>query len=160
EIRAASLLFEPSSDLRPAPPSSSHIAQPLSVLVIVEPAAIALPHPRVADGQLLQAHRTLREADRAALEVALRLREQAAAPVIIPHAGLSPDVAPRKTDSEAALLLRGQAACQSLVRPPPAAAAVDAWLPLRPFTLTWYLAGLARVVDVDRWAKKVEPRRV
>jgi electron transfer flavoprotein alpha/beta subunit len=60
------------------------------VLVVVEPSAVATPHPYVVDGRLLEAHRTWAEADRSALEAALRLRDAASGPLTITVASVGP----------------------------------------------------------------------
>jgi alkylation response protein AidB-like acyl-CoA dehydrogenase/flavin-dependent dehydrogenase/electron transfer flavoprotein alpha subunit/ferredoxin-like protein FixX len=83
EVRAASLLFDRLPDPAPDQQPASRITRPLAILVLVEPTAAGVPKPQVADGRLLEAHVTLRDADRAALETALRLRDQAEAPVTI-----------------------------------------------------------------------------
>jgi electron transfer flavoprotein-quinone oxidoreductase len=87
EVRAAGLLFD---QLTHAPSAgegaaalTSKITRPFSILVVVEPSAAAVPHPYVVDGRLLEAHRTLTEADRSALETALRIRDQAEAAVAV-----------------------------------------------------------------------------
>jgi electron transfer flavoprotein-quinone oxidoreductase len=90
EIRAASLLFDQTPAARPEPRLQSQISRPLSVLVVVEPAAGAVPQPHVIDGRLVEPHVTLNEADRAALELALRLREQAVAAVTIQVVAVGP----------------------------------------------------------------------
>ncbi len=56
---------------------SSVIEKPLHVLVVLEPNVAAVPQPAVHDGQLLESYWSLSEADGAALEAALRLRDQA-----------------------------------------------------------------------------------
>ncbi len=82
-VRAASLLFLRSGQPAPAFTPRSQITRLLSVLVILNPPVPGVPQPHVADGRLLEPYRVLGEADRAALETALRLRDQAGAPVTI-----------------------------------------------------------------------------
>ncbi|MCI0463152.1 MAG: acyl-CoA dehydrogenase family protein, partial [Gemmataceae bacterium] len=82
-VRAAALLFHaPGHAETPFRPRST-ITRPLSVLVVLDPPAPGSPQPQVADGQLLEPYRLLSESDRSALETALRLRDQAQAPVRI-----------------------------------------------------------------------------
>jgi alkylation response protein AidB-like acyl-CoA dehydrogenase/flavin-dependent dehydrogenase/ferredoxin-like protein FixX len=90
EVRAADLLFQQGDQPAKPEPPHSRITRPLSVLVIVEPTVAAMPHPHVAGGRLLEAHWTLSPADRSALETALRLRDQAAAPVTVQVAAVGP----------------------------------------------------------------------
>ncbi|HEV3259479.1 MAG TPA: acyl-CoA dehydrogenase family protein [Gemmataceae bacterium] len=90
EVRAASLFFNRAAGTPPDVRVSSHITQPLSVLVVVEPSAAEVPHPQVAGGRLLEPYFSLSEADRSVLEVALRLRDQAAAQVSIEVAAVGP----------------------------------------------------------------------
>jgi electron transfer flavoprotein-quinone oxidoreductase len=96
EIRAASLLFDRSAS-EPAAPARTALAgaagsitRPLTILVIVEPTTALVPHPDVVDGRLLETHWGLDDGDRSALEMALRLREQAAAPVAVHVAAVGP----------------------------------------------------------------------
>jgi alkylation response protein AidB-like acyl-CoA dehydrogenase/flavin-dependent dehydrogenase/ferredoxin-like protein FixX len=73
-IRAASLLMRP----REATPSDAPVpasARPLSVLVILDPPVPGVPRPTVTAGRLIEPYRVFPEADRSALEVALRLRD-------------------------------------------------------------------------------------
>ncbi|HMC87995.1 MAG TPA: acyl-CoA dehydrogenase family protein, partial [Gemmataceae bacterium] len=90
EVRAASLLFNRSVEVETKQPPSSHIARPTSILVVLEPTSACVPQPQVADGRLLEAHATLTEADRSALENALRLRDQAPDLVAIQVAAVGP----------------------------------------------------------------------
>src|SRR5207302_523520 len=54
-----------------------------------------VPQPHVQDGRLLESYRVLTDADRAALETALRLRDQAEAPVTVQVVAVGPaSVAP------------------------------------------------------------------
>lgn len=78
EIRAASLLFlrEGLVGARPLKTESAAIQQPLQVLVVVEPTAAHLPQPHVRDGRLVEPRLTLSAMDRAALEMALRIRDE------------------------------------------------------------------------------------
>jgi electron transfer flavoprotein-quinone oxidoreductase len=77
EIRAASLLFRQAAQPQPVEPPASKITRPLSVLVVLEPPAPGVPDIHVADGRLLEAYRVFSDADRSALEEALRLRDAA-----------------------------------------------------------------------------------
>jgi len=90
EVRTASLVFDPRTQSSPAVELTSRITRPLSVLVVVEPSASAVPHPQVADGRLMAPHFALNDADRSALETALRLRDNANAPVTIQLAAVGP----------------------------------------------------------------------
>jgi electron transfer flavoprotein-quinone oxidoreductase len=81
EIRAASLLFDQAAQPAPPPLPPSQITRTFSILVVVEPTAATVPQPYVADGRLLEPHLTLSEADRSALESALRLRDASLSPV-------------------------------------------------------------------------------
>jgi electron transfer flavoprotein alpha subunit len=67
----------------------SAIAQPLHVLLAVEPTAAHLPQPHVSQGRLLEPRLVLSDADRAALETALQLRDQAQAPVTLEVAAVA-----------------------------------------------------------------------
>jgi electron transfer flavoprotein-quinone oxidoreductase len=97
EIRAASLLFK-----SPAPSGVSgfgekgegsllsRITRPLSIMVVVEPTAAMVPEPYVVQGRLVEPYLALGDADRAALESALRIRDQAEAPVSLTVALVGP----------------------------------------------------------------------
>ncbi len=77
EVRAASLMLDQAaSPAVPAVAPRSQINKLLSILVVLEPAADASPQPHVHDGRLLEPHYALTDADRAALETALRMRDQ------------------------------------------------------------------------------------
>ncbi len=89
-VRAAALLFDQSTERQPTPERANLVQRPLSVLVVVEPAPAAVPHPHVVAGRLLEAHWTLTEADRSALETALRVRDAASAPVTVHVAAVGP----------------------------------------------------------------------
>jgi electron transfer flavoprotein-quinone oxidoreductase len=92
EIRAASLLFDALSQSsgEPVAAPATRITRPFSVLVVVEPSVAAVPLPYVVEGRLLEPYLTLSEADRSALETALRLRDRATAPVSITVAAAGP----------------------------------------------------------------------
>ncbi|HYT90677.1 MAG TPA: acyl-CoA dehydrogenase family protein, partial [Gemmataceae bacterium] len=89
-VRAATLLFHDAAHAKPATPPRSRITRPLSILVILDPPTPGVPQPHVADGRLLEPYRVLTLADRAALETALRLRDQADAPVTVQVAAVGP----------------------------------------------------------------------
>ncbi|HEV3079406.1 MAG TPA: acyl-CoA dehydrogenase family protein, partial [Gemmataceae bacterium] len=90
EVRAASLLFNRTfGDDRSRQPAS-RITKPLSILVVVEPAPGPVPVPQVTAGRLMEPYLTLNDADRSALETALRLRDQATAAVTIEVAAVGP----------------------------------------------------------------------
>src|SRR5262249_28282571 len=74
-------------------PVHSTIDRPLSVLVVVDAPQAGAPEPHVADGQLKEAYRVLGEADRAALEAALRLRDGAGGAVSVQVARVAPPAA-------------------------------------------------------------------
>lgn len=83
-IRAADLLFDHAAhQQRHLPTLRSTLTGPLSILVILEPSAAAVPAPYVHDGHLLESYWALTEADQAALETALRLRDEAPGQVSI-----------------------------------------------------------------------------
>lgn len=240
EIRAASLLFDRAASAAPASQIASRITAPLSILVVVEPSAGLASGPHVVDGRLLEPHLALSDADRSALETALRLREQAAAAVTItvatvaprgwahvlrealhlgvdrvrlvlssdtlapdnaadalvavlgekaafdlvlggngatgteegllarltaealgiPHAGTAAHLGVQKTQGDGEALLVDAGGGGQRVRPLPAAVAIEAGLPLRPFTVAGYLAGLRKTVEIERWPKSVPIRSV
>jgi alkylation response protein AidB-like acyl-CoA dehydrogenase/flavin-dependent dehydrogenase/electron transfer flavoprotein alpha subunit/electron transfer flavoprotein alpha/beta subunit/ferredoxin-like protein FixX len=83
EIRAASLLFDRTEIAVKPPILPKEVTQPLSILVIVEPSAGSTLEPHVSAGRLLDAHFSLSDADRSALEAALCLRDSARATVTI-----------------------------------------------------------------------------
>jgi electron transfer flavoprotein alpha subunit len=89
EVRAARLVFRQAAAPQPFRPAS-RITRPLRVLVVLEPSAAGVPHPGVSDGRLLEAHRTLADGDRAALEAALRLRDDARVVVAIDAVAVGP----------------------------------------------------------------------
>jgi electron transfer flavoprotein-quinone oxidoreductase len=234
-VRAASLVLRsaPTKSLQRLP---SCIASPLSVLVIVSPTLATTPQPQVAGGKLLEAHFSLSDADKTALETALRLRDDAVASVNIEVAavgprtyasalreglyvgvervrlvltdtdGTTPDSAARalaavlqeehfdlvlgglsgsdeeglvavltgellgipfagsacqlKVQKDAAncsLLLLGQQPDEAHARSLPATVSVEAGISLRGFTMSGFLDGQARAVEMERWPKIVEP---
>src|SRR5204863_6042194 len=75
---------------QPVVPPRSRIARPLAVLVVVGLPAPGVPQPHVEGGRLLEPYRVLTDADRAALETALRLRDQAEAPVTVQVVAVGP----------------------------------------------------------------------
>lgn len=89
-VQAASLLFDRAAETAPTPAMSSEVTQPIAVLVVVGPTAAEVPQPHVENGRLLEAHYSLAAADRAALEMALRLRDAAGALVTIHVAAVGP----------------------------------------------------------------------
>jgi len=238
EVRAANLLFLQAEAAKLQAPASK-IAKPLSILVVLEPSAGDLPQPHVQEGKLLEPHWFLGESDRAALETALRLRDQAEAAVVIQavavgprsavnilrealslgvdrarlvvpesgevaadsaaaalaavlrsgrfdlvlggssgsggeegtvarltaealdvaHMGSAAGLAVRWSEGESETLLVGSDG-HSRVRSLPAAASVEAGLSLRNFRIEGYLANLNKVVEFERWPRKVEARAV
>src|SRR5262249_57715872 len=90
EVRAASLLFDQGAVAPHLRQPASRIAQPMSILVVLEPTAASVPSPQVADGRLAEPYITLPAGDRAALELALRLREQAGSAVTIQAVAIGP----------------------------------------------------------------------
>jgi alkylation response protein AidB-like acyl-CoA dehydrogenase/flavin-dependent dehydrogenase/ferredoxin-like protein FixX len=240
EVRAASLLFDRVTLAAPTLPISSQITSALSILVVVEPSAFALPHPQVSGGRLLEAYLALNDADQSALEAALRLRDEAAAPVTItvaavgpkgcaqvlrealslgvdrvrlissadvvppdnaaealaaalgekngfdlvlggvgdagneegllarltagalgvPHAGKASRITVHKREAQGDLMLLDAEGRHERERPLPCALAVEPGLPLRPFTVAGYLAGLGKAVEIERWPRRVAVRSV
>jgi electron transfer flavoprotein alpha subunit len=77
----------------------------------------------------------------------------------IPHAGRASQLTVQKTQGEAEVLLL-DANNQQRTRPLPAAVAIEAGLPLRPFTTAGYLAGLAKTVEIERWPRKAPVRSI
>jgi electron transfer flavoprotein-quinone oxidoreductase len=90
EVRAASLLFDQTAEPAGAKAPASRITRPLSILVVLDPLTVNVPHPYIASGRLLEPYRTWSDADRAALEAALRLKETAAAPVTVQVVAVGP----------------------------------------------------------------------
>ncbi|MGE3804587.1 MAG: acyl-CoA dehydrogenase family protein, partial [Gemmataceae bacterium] len=102
EVRAANLLFRNSAaELerrrttprgRPsAAPVATRAAEPgLRLLVILAPAPYAMPHLHLREGRLLEPHLTLSDGDRAALELALNLRDSLPQRVTIEVAAVGP----------------------------------------------------------------------
>jgi alkylation response protein AidB-like acyl-CoA dehydrogenase/flavin-dependent dehydrogenase/ferredoxin-like protein FixX len=76
-IRAASLLFQRKEMPAPALPAPhSIIDRALSILVVLDPPTPGVPQPRTHAGHVVEPCRVLTESDRAALETALRLRQE------------------------------------------------------------------------------------
>ncbi len=93
-VRAASVLFQDAAEPKAAiAPVGSMIDRPLSLLVVLDAPEAGAPQPHVADGQLLEAYRVFTEADRAALETALRLRDRTDVAVSIQAATVAPRAA-------------------------------------------------------------------
>jgi len=90
EVRAARLLLLQAAAVPAVPPLASEITQPLTVLVVLEPTAALVPQLHVEDGRLAEAHWGLTAADGAALEAALLLRDQTAAPVSVQVVAVGP----------------------------------------------------------------------
>jgi alkylation response protein AidB-like acyl-CoA dehydrogenase/electron transfer flavoprotein alpha subunit len=78
----------------------------------------------------------------------------------ISHCGNASQLRVQKTQTEGETLLFDASGRQQRSRPLPAAVAIEAGLPLRPFTIAGYLAGLAKTVEIERWPKKVPTRPV
>ncbi len=90
-VRAAGLMYDEAASGPVATRSyRSTITRPLSVLVVLEPSIGPVPNPQVEHGRLMEAHVALTDADRAALETALRLRDQARDLVSIQVAAVGP----------------------------------------------------------------------
>lgn len=94
EIRAASLLFQEAGRETESgiskPPQAGKITKPLSILVVMEATAANIPFPQVVDGRLLEPYLPLSQSSRSALETALRIRDQASAPVTIEVISVGP----------------------------------------------------------------------
>src|SRR5262249_33837769 len=67
-------------------------------------------------------------------------------------------LAVHETSAEAELLLLDANGRQQRARGLPSAAAVEAGLPLRSYSLAGYLAGLEKPVEIERWPKEVRAR--
>jgi alkylation response protein AidB-like acyl-CoA dehydrogenase/flavin-dependent dehydrogenase/electron transfer flavoprotein alpha/beta subunit/ferredoxin-like protein FixX len=83
EVRAAALLYDRTPAPAPTLKAASRITRPLNILVVLNPLNPAVPEPVAEGDRLLEAHLTLAASDRAALEAALKLRDEAVAPVHI-----------------------------------------------------------------------------
>src|SRR5262249_31062882 len=90
EVRAAAVLFDRPAQPAAPTPMGNRVTRPLSILVIVEPAAADVPEPHVAGRRLLESHLVLTRADGTALEAALRVRDEAAAEVTVQIAAAGP----------------------------------------------------------------------
>jgi hypothetical protein len=88
-VRAATLLLMPRPPRTPPPPQS-RIERPLRVLVVVEPLPAIVHQPTAGDARVMESYWTLDEADRSALENALRLRDVAEDRVHIEVAAIGP----------------------------------------------------------------------
>jgi len=88
-VRAAALLTFP-EQVRPASPPVSDIELSLRVLVVVEPLPAVLSHSPDRGERVLESYWTLGDADRAALETALRLRDASPECVRIDVAAFGP----------------------------------------------------------------------
>jgi alkylation response protein AidB-like acyl-CoA dehydrogenase/flavin-dependent dehydrogenase/electron transfer flavoprotein alpha/beta subunit/ferredoxin-like protein FixX len=75
-IRAANLLYDRQPGSRTPRSLTTRVARPVSILVVLDALTAAVPQPLVAEGRLLEAHLTINDADRSALETAFRLREE------------------------------------------------------------------------------------
>jgi hypothetical protein len=78
----------------------------------------------------------------------------------VPYAGRASRLAVHKTSAGTELLLLDANGRQQRARDLPSAAAVEAGLPLRPYSLAGYLAGLEKPVEIERWPKGVPARPV
>jgi alkylation response protein AidB-like acyl-CoA dehydrogenase/electron transfer flavoprotein alpha subunit len=83
EVRAAELVFERSAETATVPTPASTIERPLAILVVLDSFRTSLPNVVIAEGRPLEPHIAWSDADRSALETALRLRDAAQAPVRI-----------------------------------------------------------------------------
>jgi alkylation response protein AidB-like acyl-CoA dehydrogenase/flavin-dependent dehydrogenase/electron transfer flavoprotein alpha subunit/electron transfer flavoprotein alpha/beta subunit/ferredoxin-like protein FixX len=90
EVRAAGLLFDRTTDPTPSRAPASQITRPLAILVVLDPLTANVPHPQIGGGRLLEPYRTWSDADRAALETALHLKERAAARVTVQVVAVGP----------------------------------------------------------------------
>lgn len=244
EVRAASLLFDRDAHAAgehavAVPPS--RVTRPLHVLVVLTPAPPNVPHLHVANGRLMEPYLTFTDADRASLEAALRLREQAVSPVTlevavvgprglmpllreaislgadrvrlvvpesdgvavdsaaaalaahlqagtafdlilagssgisdedgllgrltaemlgVPDAGSAAQLAVHASADDSEIRLFGSDGRSQRVRNLPAFVAVESGIALRAFSVTGYLEGLGRAVELLRWPRKVASRAV
>ncbi|MFN4258266.1 MAG: FAD-dependent oxidoreductase [Gemmataceae bacterium] len=96
-IRAATLLLSRGlpTQLAEERGTAHQVTRPLSLLVVVEPQPVSTPQPHIVAGQWREAYWRLRDADRSALEIALRLRDQAHQPVSIQVVAVGPRAAAR-----------------------------------------------------------------
>jgi electron transfer flavoprotein-quinone oxidoreductase len=92
-VRAAALVFGRSAETTESAPPPVRVTRPLRVLVVFEVLNPGAPQPEVRDGRLLEPYLTLSEADRSALESALRIRDEASAPVRVEVAAVGPRAA-------------------------------------------------------------------
>lgn len=88
-VRAAELLSRPEPEPSPEPPASD-IRRPLHVLVVVSPGPAETVASPDGGGRVLESLWTLGDADRAALENALRLRDAAPERVTVEVAAVGP----------------------------------------------------------------------
>jgi electron transfer flavoprotein-quinone oxidoreductase len=95
EIRVASLLLQEKTIESLTTFSPRPIARPLSILVVMEASAAAIPHPQILNGRLLEAFIPLSESSRSALEAALSIRDQVNSP--------SPSAFRQRVDGETVL---------------------------------------------------------
>jgi flavin-dependent dehydrogenase len=138
EVRAASLLFRRTSVPPPAEEPKTRIDRPLAVLILVQTTAGVRPKRQRGEDQLLDSYVSWTPGDRAALETALRLRDQATASVRVEVAAVG--------RSGMAGVLRealslGVDAVRLLIPEEPATTAdaiqalAEVWKPLGPFDL-------------------------
>jgi flavin-dependent dehydrogenase/electron transfer flavoprotein alpha/beta subunit len=88
-VRAAALLSVPEIKAPPSPPSSD-VQKPLRVLLVLEPLPALSPQAAENGERVLESHWTLDDADRAAVENALRLRDAAEKAVTISAVAVGP----------------------------------------------------------------------
>jgi alkylation response protein AidB-like acyl-CoA dehydrogenase/flavin-dependent dehydrogenase/electron transfer flavoprotein alpha subunit/ferredoxin-like protein FixX len=243
EVRAASLLFDRAAhgDAEKAIVPPSRVTRPLHVLVVLTAGPANVPQVPVVSGRLMEPYLVLSDADRAALETSLRLREQSVSPVTvevaavgprglvpllreaislgadrvrlavpeaegvsvdsgaaalavhlqaatafdlilggssgsgdeegllarltaemlgIPDAGTATQLAVNASADDAEIRLYGADGRSSRVRNLPAFVAVEPGLALRGYSVTGYLEGLGRAVELLRWPRKAATRPV
>jgi electron transfer flavoprotein alpha subunit len=78
----------------------------------------------------------------------------------VPHVGAAAALAVRNTAMDTSILLMDPATRRQCESPLPAAVSVKAGAALRSFNVDGYLNKLANTVELERWPKKVLPRKV
>jgi alkylation response protein AidB-like acyl-CoA dehydrogenase/electron transfer flavoprotein alpha subunit len=93
EVRAANLVFDRPAEAERVTLPASRIERPVRVLVVLDAPVADVPQPQVLAGRLLEPYRVLGDADRAALEAALRLKDAAPERVTVQAVAVAPQTA-------------------------------------------------------------------